>query len=85
MSHNPAAPARQPIVIWFGRVGDMILLSTLLDILHRRYGSPCQLVGAGAWTTEIYSTHRDVRQVNCIRRYTPFLFDLAWWRALRAL
>jgi len=85
MSHNPAAPARQPIVIWFGRVGDMILLSALLDILHRRYASPCQLVGAGAFTTEIYRTHRDVRQVNCIRRYTPFLFDLAWWRALRAL
>ena len=85
MSHNPAAPARQPIVIWFGRVGDMILLSTLLDILHRRYGSPCRLVGAGAFTTEIYRTHRDVSQVNCIRRYTPFLFDLAWWRALRAL
>jgi heptosyltransferase-2/heptosyltransferase-3 len=85
MSHNPAPPARQPIVIWFGRVGDMILLSTLLDILHRRYGSPCQLVGAGAWTAEIYRTHRDVAQVNCIRRYTFFLFDLAWWRALRAL
>ena len=85
MSHNPATPARQPIVIWFGRVGDMILLSALLDILHRRYGSPCQLAGAGAFTAEIYRTHRDVRQVNCIRRYTPFLFDLAWWRALRAL
>jgi ADP-heptose:LPS heptosyltransferase len=85
MSHNPSAPPRQPIVFWFGRVGDMILLSTLLDILHRRYGSPCQLVGAGAWTTELYRTHRDVAQVNCVRRYTPFLFDAAWWRALRAL
>ena len=85
MSHNPAAPARQPIVIWFGRVGDMILLSTLLDILHRRYGSPCRLVGAGAFTEEIYRTHRDVSQVSCIRRYTAFLFDPAWWRAFRAL
>jgi heptosyltransferase-2/heptosyltransferase-3 len=85
MSHHPAAPARQPIVIWFGRVGDMILLSTLLDILHRRYGSPCRLVGAGAFTEEIYRTHRDIAQVNCIRRYTPFLFDAAWWRAMLAL
>jgi heptosyltransferase-2/heptosyltransferase-3 len=79
------APTRQPIVIWFGRVGDMILLSTLLDMLHRRYGQPCQLVGAGAFTEDLYRGHRDVAQVNCIRRYTPFLFDPAWWRALLAL
>ncbi len=79
------APTRQPIVIWFGRVGDMILLSTLLDMLHRRYGQPCQLVGAGEFTKDLYRGHRDVAQVNCIRRYTPFLLDPAWWRALLAL
>ena len=85
MSSSSTAPARQPIVIWFGRVGDLVLLSTLCDILHRRYGTPCRLVGAGVWTAEIYRTHRDVDQVNCLRRYTPFLFDPAWWGALRAL
>ncbi|MGH8323734.1 MAG: hypothetical protein ACRETD_08065, partial [Steroidobacteraceae bacterium] len=79
MSSNPSSPARQPIVIWFGRVGDLILLTTLLDILHRRYGSPCRLVGAGAWTADIYRAHRDVAQVDRLRRYTPFLFDAAWW------
>jgi len=85
MSPSPIAPALRPIVIWFGRVGDLILLSTLLDILHRRYGSPCRLVGAGAWTLEIYRAHRDVARVDCLRRYTPFVFDIAWWRALWAL
>src|SRR5580693_5132931 len=85
MSSSSSAPPRQPIVIWFGRVGDLILLTTLLDILHRRYGSPCRLVGAGVWTAEIYRTHRDIAQVNCLHRYTPFFFDTAWWRALWAL
>jgi heptosyltransferase-2/heptosyltransferase-3 len=85
MSSTPTAPPLQPVVIWFGRVGDLILLSTLLDILHRRYGSPCRLVGAGSWTREIYRTHRDVAQISCLRRYTPFMFDVAWWRALAAL
>jgi len=85
MSSSSAAPARRPIVIWFGRVGDLILLSTLLDILHRRYGNPCWLVGAGAWIAEIYRTHRDIAQLSCLRRYTPFLFDAAWWRAFWAL
>jgi len=75
----------QPIVIWFGRVGDMILLSTLLDILHRRYGAPCHLVGAGPWPAELYASHADVARVSCLHRYTAFLFDPAWWRTLRAL
>jgi heptosyltransferase-2/heptosyltransferase-3 len=75
----------QPIVIWFGRVGDMILLSALLDILHRRYGSPCHVIGAGFWPAEIYAAHSDVARVTCLHRYTAFLFDGAWWRALRAL
>ena len=87
MSHNPSKPTvpRQPIVIWFGRVGDLILLSALLDVLHRRYGSPCRLVGAGAWIADIYSTHRDIAEVIYVRRYTPFVFDPAWWRSLLAL
>jgi ADP-heptose:LPS heptosyltransferase len=79
-----AAPA-QPVVIWFGRVGDMILLSTLLDILHRRYGAPCHLIGAGPWPAELYAVHRDVARVSCLHRYTAFLFDPAWWQTLRAL
>lgn len=84
MSRLVRLPA-QPIVIWFGRVGDLILLSTLLNILHHRYRAPCRLVGAGVWTAEIYRTHRDVAEVNCLRRYTPFVLDVSWWRALWAL
>ncbi len=81
-----ATPARvRPIVICFGRVGDMILLSALLDILHRRYGSPCHVIGAGPWAAEIYAAHGNVARVWCLHRYTAFLFDGAWWRALRAL
>ena len=55
-----SAPPLQPIVIWFGRVGDMILLSALLEILHRRYGSGCHVIGAGAFPAQIYAAHRDV-------------------------
>ena len=63
----------------------MILLSALLGLLHRRYGARCLVVGAGVWTTDIYKVHPDVEQVWCLRRYTPFLFDLGWWRTFRAL
>jgi len=79
-----AAPVN-PIVIWFGRVGDMILLSALLSILHRRYGGRCHVIGAGSWPAELYAEHDDVARVTCLHRYTAFLFDGAWWRAFAAL
>src|SRR5204862_349286 len=78
------APPVQPIVIWFGRVGDLILLSALLEILHRRFGSPCHVIGAGAWLGEIYAAHADVARVSCLHRYTAWAFDPTWWRTRRA-
>ncbi|MFZ1870035.1 MAG: glycosyltransferase family 9 protein [Steroidobacteraceae bacterium] len=74
-----------PVVIWFGRIGDMIMLSALLDILHRRFGRPCRVIGAGAWAAEIYRSHPDVAEVICLGRHTAFFFDREWWRARRAL
>jgi ADP-heptose:LPS heptosyltransferase len=85
LSNRMSAPPLHPIVIWLGRVGDMILLSSLLDILHRRYGRPCRLIGAGAFVAEIYAAHRAVAEIACLRRYTPFFFDITWWRVLWAL
>src|SRR5256885_8394562 len=79
------APPVQPIVIWFGRVGDLIMLSTLLDVLHRRFGAACHLIGAGPWLTELYAAHRDVARVSCVQRYTVWVFDPAWWRTRRVL
>jgi len=63
----------------------MILLSALLNLLHQRYGARCLLIGAGAWTSEIYKGHHDVEHVWYLRRYTPFLFDAGWWRSFGAL
>jgi heptosyltransferase-2/heptosyltransferase-3 len=79
------APPVQPVVIWFGRVGDLILMSALLEILHRRFGSPCHLIGAGSWLAQLYAAHADVARVSCLHRYTVWVFDPAWWRTLRVL
>ncbi len=74
-----------PVVIWFGRIGDMIMLSALLEILHGRFARPCRIIGAGAWTSEIYGSHPGVVEVRCLGRHTAFFLDREWWRALRAL
>jgi ADP-heptose:LPS heptosyltransferase len=78
------APAH-PVVIWFGRIGDMIMLSALLEVLHRRYERPCRVIGAGGWTSQIYRSHPDVAEVICLGRHTAFFLDREWWRAVRTL
>jgi ADP-heptose:LPS heptosyltransferase len=75
----------QPIVIRLGRVGDMVLLSAVLEILHRRYDAPCHLIGSGSWPADLYAFHPDVARVSCLHRHTGFLFDGAWWRTLARL
>jgi len=73
------------VVIWFGRIGDMVMLSALLEILHRRYARPCRIIGAGAWTAQIYRSHGDVAGVICLGRHRAFFLDPEWWRAVRML
>jgi ADP-heptose:LPS heptosyltransferase len=75
-----SAPPVHPIVIWFGRVGDMIMLTALLEILHRRFGRACRVIGAGAWSQEIYEGQPDVAETLWLHRYTPFALDPRWWR-----
>ena len=78
-------PPLQPIVIWFGRVGDMIMLTALLEILHRRFGRACRVIGAGAWSGEIYEEQADVAVTSWLHRYTPFALDLHWWETVLQL
>lgn len=59
----------------------MIILSSLLRLLHRRYGEPCDVLTAGSWPAEIYHANDDIATVRSVRnRHTPLLFAWSWWR-----
>jgi heptosyltransferase-2/heptosyltransferase-3 len=76
-----------PTVFLFARLGDMVMVTRMLNLLHRRYGRPCQVIGTGSWTPGTYDGHPDVVGVWAFHRHLPFLLDAAWppvWRALRA-
>lgn len=76
----------RPLVIRFGRVGDMVLLAPLLAHLHRRYGEPCTLFGPGPWSAELYAGHPDVGnilQVNA--RHRPLPLSPQRWRMVQML
>ena len=76
-----------PTVFFFARLGDMVMVTRMLNLLHRRYGRPCQVIGTGSWTSSTYAGNPDVAAVWAFHRHLPFLLDGAWlavWRALRA-
>jgi heptosyltransferase-2/heptosyltransferase-3 len=78
-------PALQPVVIRFGRLGDMVMLTALLHALHRRFGRRCLVLAAGPWSVPLLSGHPDVEQVWSLPRHSPMALSLTTWRALRAV
>ncbi len=81
---SPATPLR-PTVFFFCRLGDMVMLTRLLNLLHQRYGLPCQVIGTGSWTPAMYVGNPDVEGVWSFHRHLPFLLDPAWMGVRRAL
>jgi ADP-heptose:LPS heptosyltransferase len=74
-----------PTVFFFCRLGDMVMVTRMLNLLHRRYGRPCQVIGTGSWTPTTYAGNPDVADVWAFHRHLPFLLDGAWRPVRRAL
>jgi ADP-heptose:LPS heptosyltransferase len=74
-----------PTVFFFARLGDMVMVTRMLNLLHRRYGRPCQVIGTGSWTAGTYDGNPDVAGVWAFHRHLPFLLDAAWPPVRRAL
>src|SRR5262249_40549299 len=72
---------RVPIVLRFGRLGDMVMLTALLRLLHERYGRPCEVFAAGPWNEPLLRGHPDVARLHLLGRHTPTGMGMAWWRA----
>ena len=82
----PDCNALSPVVVRFGAFGDLVLLTPLLHLLHRRYGRPCTVVTSGAWAQPLLGGHPDVECLLQVRsRRRPYLLDPQQWRLTRAL
>jgi ADP-heptose:LPS heptosyltransferase len=86
-SHSPpsSAPPLQPTVLYFARLGDMVMLTALLSFLHKRYGRPCQVIGVGSWTSAVFEGNPDVSQLWSFGRHFPFPLTRLWPQVARAL
>lgn len=75
-----------PLVVRFGALGDMVLLTPLLRMLHRRYGQPCRVIGSGVWLESIYLGSPDVSEVFVLRsRKRPYWLDRSQRQLVRRL
>ena len=78
--------AASPLVVRFGRIGDMVLLQPLLRHLHRRFGAPCTLLARDEWSTSLYAGHSDVARVLNVRdSHRPLALSPRQWAALIGL
>jgi heptosyltransferase-2/heptosyltransferase-3 len=85
-SQNGPARPQVPLVIRFGRLGDMVLQEPLLHLLHRRYGRPCRILSRGTWTGELYRSHPDVGEIwQLHRRHRLLLFSPERWKMILAI
>jgi len=80
-----AAQPLHPFVFKLGRIGDMVMLTAALQLLHARYGQPCYVVGADAWAPDLYLGLAEVAECWPLPRKAPTLLGLAWPAIRRAL
>jgi heptosyltransferase-2/heptosyltransferase-3 len=75
-----------PLVVRFGGLGDMVLLTPLLRLLHRRYGQPCRVMGSGRWLEPLLDGHPDVQAVLTVSNPArPYWLDATQREAAQCL
>ena len=93
----PGAKARSstsdpdaPVVIRFAALGDVVLLTVLLDALCQRYGRPVHVLGSGPWTSVLLEGHPAVGELRLLTsRRSPYWLTpsqqsaVAWLRQHR--
>jgi ADP-heptose:LPS heptosyltransferase len=80
-------PARRPLVVRFGALGDTILLTALIESLARTWGEPCDVVALGGAPHAIFAGLESVGEIVTLgSRKRPFLASpdqrrlVAWLR-----
>lgn len=75
-----------PLVVRFGTLEDMVLLTPLLRLLHRRWRRPCRVMGSGRWLEPLLNGRHDVQAVLTVSNiHRPYWFDGTQQRAVQHL
>jgi heptosyltransferase-2/heptosyltransferase-3 len=75
-----------PLVVRFPALGDTVLLTVLLQALHKRYGKPVHVLASGAWTPVLLGAHPAVGHLQMVTsRRAPYWLTPTQWQAVRLL
>ncbi|HTW76118.1 MAG TPA: glycosyltransferase family 9 protein [Steroidobacteraceae bacterium] len=77
---------RRPLVVRFGALGDMVLMTVAIRALHERLGEPVDVLGSGAWTRPLLEGQRGVGDLYLMgSRHRPYWLAADQWRLVRDL
>jgi ADP-heptose:LPS heptosyltransferase len=63
----------RPLVVRFGALGDMVILTVLIRHLHARFGQPVDILASGGWVRPLLQDQPGVGNIYVIRsRNTPY-------------
>lgn len=86
-AHSPrTADPLAPVVMRCGAVGDMVLLTVLLEALAARHGRAVHLLSTGAWTPVLLGHDPAVSEIRLLSsRRAPYWLTPSQWAAARWL
>jgi ADP-heptose:LPS heptosyltransferase len=63
----------RPLLVRFGALGDMVILTVLIRHLHARFGQPVDILTSGGWARPLLQNQPGVGKIYVVRsRNTPY-------------
>lgn len=76
----------RPLVVRFGALGDMVLMTVPIRSLLERFGEPVDILGSGPWTTPLLEGQSGVGHIYLIKsRHQPYWMARDQRRVVAAL
>ncbi len=73
-----------PLIVRFAAFGDVVLITAMIEVLYRRYGTRVDLLSSGAWTKALLADDPRVGTIQLVTsRKTPYPLRPSQWRAVR--
>ncbi|HTE42178.1 MAG TPA: glycosyltransferase family 9 protein [Steroidobacteraceae bacterium] len=66
----------RPLVVRFGALGDMVILTVLIRHLHERFGEPVDILSSGGWTRPLLESQPGIGNLYLLKsRRWPYWFS----------
>ena len=77
---------KRPLALRCGALGDMVLLTALIRVLHAEFRAPVDIVTSGSWSEPLLRGQPGVGQIFSVRsRKTPYWMSIDQQRVVRQL